>query len=221
MPFDSMIAAPIGPLPQPLYLLEEISHRVMNEYAAAICELTLAAGSAANAHARATLHHAAARLHLHVEAHRALLTPADDEVVDLAGHLGRICASMTRALLAWREVRLIAEMDAVWMDSGRCWRIGLVVAELIGNAVRHGLAGRAGCVRVAPTRSPGRVHCVVSDNGRAPTGPKQGRGRRLIEKLAAGLGGQLSWRFTPAGCIADLVFPDADGIGAPSYPSVR
>ena len=96
------------------------------------------------------------------------------------------------------------------MESGRGWRIALIVAELIRNAVRHGLAGRAGCVRVALTRTPGSVRCVVSDNGRASSDPRHGRGRRLIEMLAAELGGEVSWRFTPAGCIAELAFPDID-----------
>ena len=208
MSLETMTAAPIGRLSQPLYLLEEISHRVMNEYAAAIGELSLAAGSTASAQARATLTHAAQRLHLHAEAHRALLAPASDGEVDLADYLGRICASMSRALLAEHEVRLIAEMDEVWLDAGRCWRIGLIVAELIRNSVRHGLAGRAGCVRVSLMQGVGAVRCIVSDNGRTPANPRHGRGRRLIEMLADELGGDVSWRFTPLGCIAELTFPD-------------
>src|ERR1700722_2463754 len=210
MSLETMTAMPVGRLSQPLYLLEEISHRVMNEYAAAICELSLAAGSTASAQARATLNHAAQRLHLHAEAHRALLAPASDGEVDLADYLGRICASMSRALLAEHEVRLIAEMDEVWLDAGRCWRIGLIVAELIRNSVRHGLAGRAGCVRVSLMQGVGRVRCVVSDNGRAPTNPRQARGRRLIEMLADEMGGEVGWRFTPLGCVAELTFPDID-----------
>jgi two-component sensor histidine kinase len=117
---------------------------------------------------------------------------------------------MSRALLAEHEVRLIAEMDEVWLDAGRCWRIGLIVAELIRNSVRHGLAGRGGCVRVSLMQGVGRVRCLVSDNGRAPTNPRQGRGRRLIEMLADEMGGEVGWRFTPLGCVAELTFPDID-----------
>ena len=84
------------------------------------------------------------------------------------------------------------------------------MAELIRNAGRHGLAGRAGCIRIGFTRVSDGVRCVVSDSGRASSDPKHGRGRRLIEMLAAELGGEVSWRFTPAGCIAELAFPEID-----------
>jgi len=207
---DSLTAEPRQRLPQPSYLVEEISHRVMNEYSAAIGDLSLAAGRSASDQTRATLNRVAERLRAHAEAHCALLAPAPDEgPIDLADYLGRICASMTKALLADREIRLLAEMDEVWLDAGRCWRIGLIVAELIRNAVRHGLAGRSGCVRVALKRATDGVSCMVSDNGAAATEFRRGRGRRLIEMLADELGGTVSWRFTPAGCIAELAFPDA------------
>jgi two-component sensor histidine kinase len=193
-----------------LYLLEEISHRVMNEYAAAIGDLSLAASRSASAQARSTLTHAAERLRTHADAHRALLAPADEGLVDVAAYLGRLCASMTNALLADREIRLMAEIDEVWLDSGRCWRIGLVVAELIRNAVRHGLAGRSGRIHLMLTKRPGRISCVVSDNGAGEPHCNQGRGRRLVEMLAAELGGTARWRFTPTGCVAGLEFPDVD-----------
>lgn len=209
MSLQSATFAPTGRLPQPLYLLEEISHRVMNEYAAAICDLTLAARRSASARERATLHRVAERLRTHAEAHRALLAPVDEGPIDLADYLGRICASMSKALLADREIRLLAEMDEVWLDAGRCWRIGLIVSELIRNAVRHGLAGRTGCIRVALARTPDGVSCVVSDNGAAAWDVKRGRGCRLVETLAQELGGAVGWRFTPIGCFAELAFAHA------------
>ncbi len=210
MSVESLVVAPSERLQRPLYLVDEISHRVMNEYSAAICDLSLAAGRSASAQARATLNRVAERLQVHAEAHRALLAPADDQIVDLSDYLGRICASMSKALLADREIRLLAEMDEVWTDSGRCWRIGLIVSELIRNAVRHGLAGRSGgCIRLALTRTPDAVSCVVSDNGAGGSDFKQGRGRRLVEMLASELGGVVTWRFTPVGCIAELEFPNA------------
>jgi two-component sensor histidine kinase len=208
MSLNSTTLWPATALPPPLYLIEEISHRVLNEYTAAIGDVSLAAAKSASAQARATLNEVAERLRVHAQAHRALLAPDDDRAVDLAEYLTKICSSLSKALLAERRIRLLAEMDEVRMDSGRSWRIGLIVSELIRNAVRHGLAGRSGYIRVVLSKTFGCVRCIVSDNGRAVTELQPGRGRRLVESLAAELGGTASWRFAPGGCLVEVEIPD-------------
>jgi two-component sensor histidine kinase len=55
---------------------------------------------------------------------------------------------MTRASLADHGVRLLVDADEIWLESGRSWRVGLIVAELIRNAARHGLGGGPGAIRV-------------------------------------------------------------------------
>jgi two-component sensor histidine kinase len=189
------------------HLLEEFSHRVLNEYTVAIGDLSLAASRSASELARSTLHRAAERLRLHADAHRALLAPRVQATMDLAAYLDRVCESTCRALLDDRKIRLIADMDKVWLDPNRCWRIGLIVAELIRNAVRHGLAGRAGCVRVVLSENAYGVSCIVMDNGRGAAQASPGRGCRLIEALASELGGIVLWRFSPGGCVAELQMP--------------
>jgi two-component sensor histidine kinase len=209
MPFDCMTVPSEAHPAQPLHLLEEVSHRVINEYAEAISTLSLAATRSANAHARATLRNAANRLQAHAEAHRALLAPASAGTIALADHLDHVCASMANASLAERGVRLLVETDEVWMDADRCWRVGLIVVELIRNAARHGLGGGPGSIRISVVEAAGHVSCVVSDNGRPPPALRPGRGCRLIDTLARELGGAASWCFTPDGCAATLAFPTA------------
>jgi len=207
MSLESIVVAPAG-LPSPTaYLLEEFSHRVLNEFTVAIGDLSLMASRSDSERVRSTLHRAAERLRLHAEAHRALLAPPDQPLMDLSGHLDRICESTCTALLADREVRLMADLDEVWLDPGSCWRIGLIVAELIRNAVRHGLAGRSGCVRVILSKTTCGVSCVVMDNGHGRARAEPGRGCRLIEALAGELGGDVIWRFSPLGCVAELQMP--------------
>ena len=196
----------VAPL-QPLHLIEEISHRVANEYTEAIATLHLAAAGTGDARVRAALGGAAARLRAHAEAHRALLAPAAVGPVDLADYVGQVCASMTRASLADHGVRLLVDADEIWLESGRSWRVGLIVAELIRNAARHGLGGGPGAIRVSIAKTCGQVSCGVSDNGRLSGAAAPGRGRRLVEALAAELGGSVDWWFTPAGCLARLEIP--------------
>jgi len=193
----------------PLHLVEEISHRVINEYTEAIASLSLAARSA-DAQARLALDVAASRLRAHAEAHRALLAPSGDQRVDLAEHLAMVCRCMSAATLADHHIRLVLETDEVWLDADRCWRAGLIVAELIRNAVRHGLADCTGRIRVTVNRTSGCVSCLVCDNGSGrPHLQQPGRGRRLVQALAAELDGSVSWRFTPSGCHVEFHFPEA------------
>jgi two-component sensor histidine kinase len=192
---------------QPLHLLEEISHRVFNEYTEAIATLHMAAVDARNAEVKAVLNNASNGLMAHAEAHRALLAPAASGSVDLAEYVIQVCTAMNKALLAPNGVRLVVDADEILLEAGRSWRVGLIIAELIRNAARHGLGGGPGAIRVSIAETCGWVSCRVSDNGRAAGNPETGRGRKLVEALAAELGGSADWSFTPSGCIARLEIP--------------
>jgi two-component sensor histidine kinase len=141
---------------QPLHLVEEISHRVVNEYAEAISTLALAAASA-DSQARETLTLAANRLRAQVEAHRALQAPFIEGVMDLADYVEQVSACLAKSSLAQNGVRLTVNIEEIWLDADRCWRVGLIVAELVRNAARHGFrGGRAASgsrSRSAPARS--------------------------------------------------------------------
>lgn len=71
---------------------------------------------------------------------------------------------MTKASLA-KGVRPLVDAEEIWLESGRSWRVGLIVAELIRNAARHGLADGPGAIRVSIAESCGWASCEVSDNG--------------------------------------------------------
>jgi two-component sensor histidine kinase len=192
--------------PLALHLVEEISHRVVNEYGEAIAMLSLAA-SRGEATAAPTLALAAERLRAMAEAHRSLLVPVVEDVIDLGRHVGTLCSSLSRATLGERGIRLTVTTDEIPLDAARCWRVGLIVSELVRNAVRHGLRGRQGSIHVALNQNGGRVWCAVCDDGCAASDPPEGRGRRLIRALTTELGGSVEWKFTQLGSIAGVQFP--------------
>ena len=199
-----------GPALQPLCLVEEITHRVLNEYAEAIASLFLAARAASDPQSALTLRSAARRLQAHAEAHRALQAPIDEGLADLGDYIARLCASLSNAQLAANGVRLMVSADAVWLNIDRCWRVGLIVAELIRNAARHGFSGGAGAIWVEICEGSGHVSCRVRNDGCGKPTPAVGRGRRLVQALAADLGGSVDWRFTSGGCCVHLKFDRHD-----------
>jgi two-component sensor histidine kinase len=200
---------------QPLILVTEITHRVVNEYAHAISSLHRAAADAPDASSRASLKGAAARLWAYAEAHRALRAPASPGLVDLGEYLASLCAALSAASLADRGVRLTLapEDDMVLVDSERCWHVGLLVAELLNDAVRHAFGPEGGLIRIELSGGCGLVSCRVTHNGRARPDATPGCGSGVIAGLTLALGGDIERWHGPNGAADILTFPasgDAD-----------
>lgn len=206
------IAPRASAAPAALHLVEEISHRVVNEFSEAIAMITLAARGESGT-VRTALEQAADRLRVHARSHSALLPPRTEGLMDLAEHLEGVCGAMSGAFIADKGNRLMLSADAAMLPAATCWRIGLIVAELVRNAARHGLAGEPGLIFVRVAAEPGALSCVVRDTGTVSGTPKAGLGQKLVRNLAAELGGSVDWRFGPDGTTARVTFP-TDGFAA-------
>ncbi|WP_293376660.1 histidine kinase dimerization/phosphoacceptor domain -containing protein [Phenylobacterium sp.] len=190
-----------------LIFVDEISHRVVNEYAAAISQLSVAAAGTGDAASRDVLSLAAQQLRRCATAHRALQRPFIDEEIDLADHLACLCRALCEATLCERGIHLELSTQTCWLSADRCWRVGLICAELITNAVRHGLGGRPGVISVLMSCADGRVQCWIVSDGRSARRGKPGRGSQVVRGLAQQLGGRIEWCDAPQGVAAMLSFP--------------
>jgi two-component sensor histidine kinase len=209
-------ACPVGEtapprIDDPSLLLQELTHRVCNEYSAAIAALSLICARTSNAEAKLALRAAEDRLHAYAAIHRAMQMPAGAQRIDLSRHLDNLCQVMSRSLLADRGIRLLLVEKRVELEPECCWRVGLIVSELVTNACKHAFIAGEGAIRVELSRQDGQVCCKVSDNGRATAAPRRGRGTEIVGALAAMLGGSVSWAFGSAGATVTLKFPDAHG----------
>jgi len=201
-----------GPSPVPWLFVAEIEHRVANEYALAIASISRAASRSANLEARLALRGTAQRLRDYAAVHRSLQSPAVRGEVDLPAYIGQLCHALSRARLDERCVSLSLVAEDVAIDAQRCWRVGLIVSELITNCVRHGFSGggEGGEIAIQITRSRGAVLCTVSDDGRATCGAALGRGGEVVDALANELGGFVERRYGAHGTTVVLSFPEHD-----------
>jgi two-component sensor histidine kinase len=190
-----------------LLLVEEIQHRVANEYAILAAGLHLRAQGCADP-IQTFLMETSERLKAFAAVHRALLLPRNGIAVDLGEYLHELCMALSRASLAERGLSLLFHEASVPVEPHRAWRAGLIVSELITNAVRHGSWERAGgIIEVELLSGPSNVQCSVSDNGGGSIGLAPGRGTHIVAALAQELEGRIHRESNEHGVTVLLTFP--------------
>jgi two-component sensor histidine kinase len=189
-------------------LLQELNHRVNNEFATAISIVSLATTASSNDKVKGALSRVADLLHRFADVHRALKMPEYDTPVDAAAYLRQLCRSISRSQLDGRQIELVLAAQPLQMSADHCWRLGMIVFELINNAARHAFPGREGKIRVELLRAGAFAKCSVTDNGSAAPTVRPGRGLKIIDELSKSLGGRFEQRFGPRGSRSILIFPD-------------
>lgn len=189
-------------------LLLELNHRINNEFTSAINSVSVAAVKTDNIEVKTALSQVVELLHQHADVHRALTMPDRDEVIDAAPYLQALCSSMSRSKLDRMDIKLVLAADTVWLDSERCWQLGMIVYELVTNSARHAfIEGKDGEVRVELLRAGACAKCGVSDNGSAVTGARPALGLKIISDLAKSLGGQVDHSLGAKGSSFMLALP--------------
>jgi two-component sensor histidine kinase len=199
-------------------LLREFSHRINNEFASAIGLISIAARSA-NDEAKVVLSAVQDQLQNRALVHHALQMPEHTSSIDTAAYLRHLCRAISRSRLESKGIELLLAVPAFHMNSERCWRLGLIVSELITNAERHAFRNGGGLIRVELLPSLSFVECLVTDNGMGEANTRPGHGLKIVEALAKSLGGTIDQRFGPRGATAVLIFP-TKGLGAKPDPCV-
>ena len=211
------------PFPQAQLLLHELNHRIGNEFCCAISVVSLAAARSNNKEIKAALTEAAELLHQYADIHCALQMPEHGIRIDAAAYLRNLCLSIRRSKLNQNKIDLALAAPRLWLRSDRCWLLGMIVYELITNAVRHAFAEGNGSIRVELLRAGALVQCRVLDNGSAPASFRPGRGLKIVHELARALDGRFDQRFATGGSTSIVVFPSSSEpqVAADRRTSVR
>jgi two-component sensor histidine kinase len=198
-----------------LALVEEFSHRVLNDYARAVSTLRVAANQLGDPLARTTMMNTAQTLQNRAETFRVLQAQWGDEQEELGDYLECLCQTISTASLASAGIRLTFVRQTVQLPAQQCWCIGLAIAELITNSARHGLKWGGGEIFVEMSVGESDVRCTVRDSGNTNATLFEGRGRRIISTLVARFGGRADWIAGREGVSAIVQLP------RPHRPSER
>jgi two-component sensor histidine kinase len=193
--------------PRESLLMEELTHRVNNEFASAISVVSLAAARSVNRDVKIALIGIVDLLHNYAAVHRALRIPKSSTHVDAAAYLYELCLSISRSKLDCMNIKLFLDAHPVSMQSDRCWQLGMIVYELITNAARHAFDHRGGVIQVELRRSGAVIECGVSDNGSAQADVQSGHGLGIVKELAESLDGRFEQHLGAQGSMSTLVFP--------------
>jgi two-component sensor histidine kinase len=188
-------------------LLQEMAHRINNELTSTISIISCTAERSTNCEVKVALAKVTEHLYDHARVYRALQMPTADRRIDAAAYLRELCQSISRAKLRHNGIELVLVEHPLELNSAQCWRLGLIVSELITNACRHAFAGGGGTIRVELNKRETNVECRVADDGSGPENIRPGRGLGIIQQLARGLNGRIDQRFGAQGSIAIVCFP--------------
>jgi two-component sensor histidine kinase len=93
------------------------------------------------------------------------------------------------------------------LEGERCWKLGLIVSELLTNVARHArFDDRHPEAKVKLLLAGNVVRCAVSDNGSADL-IVRGRGLTIVGELASSLGGRIHASCAAEGSSFLLTFP--------------
>ncbi len=195
-------------------LLREIHHRVKNNLQIISSLLSLQEQGVQNTEALALLAESRGRVASMAMIHEQLYQSGDFARLDMHGYVGKLAQSIVGAFRGDRAMRVLLSTQPVPLTLEQAVPLGLILNELITNALKHGLAGRTqGSVEVRIGIDGDTVRAEVVDDGRGlPPGfdPEavESLGLQLVRTLAGQLGGSLTARAVGGGRTAfEVVFP--------------
>jgi chemotaxis protein methyltransferase CheR len=192
--------------------LHEMQHRIANSQQLIASILLMTARACCSDETRQHL----------VDAHRRVLAVAALQqqlqvsepggAVELGPYLSRLCETLAASLIGERQpISLEVDVTAGTAPSGDAINIGLVVTELVINALKHAFPGdRGGIVSVTYNGTTPNWRLDVSDNGIGkPDGgvnkASQGLGTSILQALARQLDVRLNVLTSSLGTTASLV----------------
>ncbi|RJP75260.1 MAG: PAS domain S-box protein [Candidatus Zixiibacteriota bacterium] len=153
-------------LDEKVVLLKEIHHRVKNNLQIVSALLGLQRGRIKDPAMEIILRDSQSRIRSIALVHEKLYRSRDLARVDLAEYLTVLTSSLLQSYGARDRVTLEIDADPLSLDVDTILPCGLVVNELVSNALKHAFPeGRQGLVRILLKEAGGIVRLIVEDDG--------------------------------------------------------
>jgi len=172
-------------------LLREVNHRVGNSLQIIASLLHLQANASSQDDVKAALTNAMGRVSAVAQVHRRLYTSHDLKNVLLNQYLDALLEDLRRSAEGNRMSRLTLKSEPIEIDPDRAVAIGIIVNELVMNAVKYAYPDGAGPIHVDLNAQGDHLVLSISDDGvglNVKTDPRStGMGQRIVGAMAAKL----------------------------------
>ena len=221
-----------GSLREKEVLLREIHHRVKNNLQIISSLLHLQAQKVSDAQTLDLFKECRDRIYAMSIIHERLYRSDNLAQFDFGTYLSHITGQLFRSYnVREEEIALHVESEVGELDIDQAIPCGLIVNELVSNALKHAFPGRQhGWIRVAFFAEEAAYRLVVEDNGVGmPSDFTMTRSRSLGLKLVTALVDKLHGALyiegcegdRPAGTKFDIVFPASPSMPAPALPATE
>src|ERR1700687_4827021 len=172
-------------------LLREVNHRVGNSLQIIASLLHLQANSSTQEDVKAALTNAMGRVAAVAQVHRRLYTSPDLKSVLLNQYLEALLEDLRRSAEGNRMSRLTLKAASIEIDPDRAVAIGIIVNELVMNAVKYAYPDGAGPIHVVLSAQDDDVLLSIADDGvglNVKLDPRStGMGQRIVTAMATKL----------------------------------
>jgi two-component sensor histidine kinase len=172
-------------------LLREVNHRVGNSLQIIASLLHLQANSSGQDDVKAALTNAMGRVAAVAQVHRRLYTSHDLKSVLLNQYLEALLEDLRRSAEGNKMSRLTLKAEPIEIDPDRAVAIGIIVNELVMNAVKYAYPDGAGPIHVELTSQGDDLLLSISDDGvgdNVKADPRStGMGQRIVAAMATKL----------------------------------
>jgi two-component sensor histidine kinase len=200
-------------------LLREVNHRVGNSLQIIASLLHLQANSATQDDVKAALSNAMGRVAAVAQVHRRLYTSQDLKSVLLNQYLEALLEDLRRSAEGNKMSRLTLDAEPIEIDPDRAVAIGIIVNELVMNAVKYAYPDGAGPIHVELASQGDDIVLAISDDGvglNAKSDPRStGMGQRIVSAMASKLEAKVERDPAHSGTRIVLRFPRAQTPPAP------
>ena len=197
-------------------LSQELTHRVKNSLQIIAAMVSIESRSQKSGEGKAALERVSHRINALGQLYSKLSKANTIEAVDAATYLDELCRDLIASVHKedGSSIVLKTDIESELLPTDRAITIGLIVNELVTNAVKYAFPGETkGTIQVTLKRVPGELRLTVADDGQGldPRRADSGLGGRLVEGFAQQLGGQIKRESDSQGTTVRLILSSREG----------
>jgi two-component sensor histidine kinase len=175
-------------------LMREVNHRVGNSLQLIASLLTLQGNAATSADVKSALSDATGRVHAVAQLHRRLYTSDDVQQVAIDQYLSGLLEDLRRSTDSDRAAQVTLDADPVETHTDGAVAVGVIVNELVTNAIKYAYPDGAGPIRVVlRATGPNAAFVRVEDDGigfkETDNPTSTGLGQRIVKAMASKING--------------------------------